>query len=85
MIGEAIVSDVPVLSSRIACAEGLLGRDYPGLFPIGDTRALRVLLMRAEGDAAFRGVLRDRCRRRRALFSPARERRSWKALLDELG
>jgi hypothetical protein len=29
----------------------LLGRDYPGYFPVGDTEALTVLLHRAETDS----------------------------------
>ncbi len=84
VISEAIVSGVPVLSSRMACAEGLLGRDYPGLFPVGDTRALRDLLLRAEAEPAFLGKLRARCSRLRPLFAPARERAAWRSLLAEL-
>ncbi len=84
VVSEAVVSGVPVLSSRISCAEGLLGRDYPGLFPPGDTAALRELLLRVEADRAFLRRLEAVCRGRRPLFTPARERRSWKALLAEL-
>lgn len=84
VISEAIVCGVPVLSSRISCAEGLLGRDYPGLFPVGDTDVLRELLLRAEAQPAFRRLLAARCRARRGLFAPARERRSWNSLLTEL-
>jgi len=84
VVSEAVVSGVPVLSSRIACVEGLLGRDYPGFFSVGDTAALRALLERAESEPSYLEELRSRCRARRPLFTPARERRAWKELLAEL-
>jgi putative glycosyltransferase (TIGR04348 family) len=84
VIGEAVVLGVPVLSSRIAGSVGLLGEDYPGYFPVGDTRALAELLRRAETDAGFLAELQARCEERRGLFDPARERASWRELLAEL-
>jgi len=84
VISEAVVCGVPVLSSRISCAEGLLGRNYPGFFPVGDTAALRELLLRAESEPLFRRRLERRCRSRRGLFTPAREQRAWRSLLAEL-
>ncbi len=85
VISEAIAVRVPVLSSRISGSLGLLGRDYPGYFPIGDTQALAALLSRAERDGRFYRNLQARCRRLRGLFTPARERQSWQRLLRELG
>ena len=84
VISEALVCGVPVLASRMACAEGLLGRGYPGLFPVGDTRALRSLLERAEREPAFIARLRSLCRRRAPLFRPIRERAAWRALVAEV-
>jgi putative glycosyltransferase (TIGR04348 family) len=81
VISEALAVNVPVLSSHIAGSVGLLGEDYPGYFPFGDTQALADLLLRAETDAAFYRELRQRCRRLRPLFDPARERRTWRDLL----
>src|SRR6266478_4412389 len=52
-ISEAIALGVPVLASRIPGSVGLLGVDYPGYFPVGETAALMVLLTRAETDARF--------------------------------
>jgi putative glycosyltransferase (TIGR04348 family) len=83
-ISEAVVAGVPVISSHIAGSIGLLGEDYPGYFPVGDTQALADLLGRAETDTAFYHTLRDCCARFRPLFDPARERRSWEDLLREL-
>jgi putative glycosyltransferase (TIGR04348 family) len=84
VISEALVCGVPVISSRIDGSIGLLGRDYPGYFPVGDTRALAAMLSRAETDRAFYGELQARCRRLRPLFEPSRERRTWRDLLAEL-
>lgn len=84
-ISEALAASVPVLSSRIAGSVGLLGADYPGYFPVGDTAALARLLELAESDAGFYRALREWCARLRPLVDPARERQSWADLLRELG
>ena len=36
---------VPVIASRVAGCVGMLGDDYPGLFPVGDTTALANLVL----------------------------------------
>jgi putative glycosyltransferase (TIGR04348 family) len=84
VISEALAASVPVISSFIAGSVGLLGEDYPGYFPVGDTGELARLLERAETDVAFYRELQGRCRRLRPLFEPARERQSWEELLREL-
>ncbi|MFO0981072.1 MAG: glycosyltransferase [Planctomycetota bacterium] len=84
VISEALAAGTPVLASRIPGSVGLLGADYPGYFPAGDTRALAALLARAERDPRFRARLRAACRRRAPLVAPERERAAWRALLEEL-
>ncbi|MBI3951853.1 MAG: TIGR04348 family glycosyltransferase [Acidobacteria bacterium] len=84
VVSEAVAASVPVLSSRIAGSIGILGPDYPGYFPVGDTQALATLLVRAETDAAFYNTLKDWCERLKPLVDPARERRCWENLLREL-
>jgi putative glycosyltransferase (TIGR04348 family) len=84
VLGEAIVSGVPVLASRIPAAFSALGSDYPGLFRVGDTKALARLLDRAEREPRFLARLTRATSKRRALFSPATERKAWRALLAEL-
>jgi putative glycosyltransferase (TIGR04348 family) len=84
VVSEAVVAGVPVISSRMGGSIGLLGDDYPGYFPIGDTQALAALLRRAETDVGFYHVLRDACAQRRPQFDPVRERHSWEELLREL-
>lgn len=84
VVSEAIAAWVPVLSSRIPGSIGILGKDYPGYFPVGDTRSLAALLDRAETDARFYATLKQKCERLKPLVDPARERESWQRLLQEL-
>ena len=83
-ISEAIVAGVPVVSSEISGSIGMLGRDYPGYFPVGNTRALADTVHRAETDARFYRMLRSRCRRLAGRFTPARERAALRSLLREV-
>ena len=85
VIPEAIVAGVPVIASRVSGCVGMLGDDYPGLFPPGDTRALALLFGRAERDAEFYLSLKVACERLRPLFRPEAERAAWASLLAELG
>lgn len=84
VVSEALVAGVPILASAIPGSIGLLGRDYPGYFPVRDTAALTVLLGRAETDTTFLDALRQHCAARAPLFSPLYERDAWQALLREL-
>ena len=84
VVCEALVCGVPVLSTHIAGSIGLLGVDYPGYFPVGDTRALADLLLKCETDTAFYTDLQKRCQMRAPALEPARERERWESLLDEL-
>ena len=83
VISEAIAVSTSILSSHIPGSVGILGADYPGYFPVGDTAALRKLLQRAESDDAFYRELQQRVVRLRPLFFAARERDAWAALLTE--
>jgi putative glycosyltransferase (TIGR04348 family) len=84
VMSEAVAARVPVLATRIDGSIGLLGRDYPGYFPIGDTEALARLLNRIETDATFLERLQRAIARRAHLFRPAREKAAWKKLIDEV-
>jgi glycosyltransferase involved in cell wall biosynthesis len=84
VLSEAIAAGTPVLASRIPAMRAILGSDYPGLFPFGDTNALAGLLRRAEKDARFVAELRRRCRAVRPRVSPAREKAALRSLLAEL-
>jgi putative glycosyltransferase (TIGR04348 family) len=84
VISEALAVSVPIVASRIPGSIGLLGPDYPGYFPVGDTRALADLLRRTEIDPDFYHSLTKECARRAPLVDPAREREAWEALLREV-
>ena len=84
VVGEAIMADLPVIASRIRGSVGLLGEDYPGLYPVGDTEALRNLLLAVEAEPDLRELLRGSCRGLRPLFDPERERRNWAELLRQI-
>jgi glycosyltransferase involved in cell wall biosynthesis len=85
LLSEAVVAGVPVLASRIDGNVGILGDDYPGLFPLGDTSALARLFMQAETDQKFLSQLRIRIKKLAPLFDPAREERAWADLIGEFG
>jgi putative glycosyltransferase (TIGR04348 family) len=84
VVSEATVAGVPILASRIDGNVGLLGRDYPGYFKVGDTRALARLLQRIDIELAFSRELREALRRRAPLFRPSREISAWRRLLAGL-
>ena len=84
VISEAVVAGVPIAASRIASTVAILGPDYPGYFPVGDTRQLAALMTRAETDAAFYRRLKRRCERLASQFEPAAERDAWRRLIAEL-
>jgi putative glycosyltransferase (TIGR04348 family) len=84
VISEAAAAGLPVLASRIDGSVGLLGRDYPGYFPVGNTEALARLLQRIESEPAFLMRLRRAMVRRAGLFRPAVEKAAWKQLLADI-
>ena len=84
VICEAARIGVPVLASRIPGNIGMLGRDYPGYFPLFDDGALARLIERCRTNASFYRRLRGAIRRRRALFAPDSERAALKRLLRGL-
>jgi putative glycosyltransferase (TIGR04348 family) len=84
VVSEAVVAGVPILASAIPGSIGLLGRDYPGYFPVGDTAALARLMQRAEAEPVFRAMLERHCAKRAPLFAPEREKEAWRRLLARL-
>ena len=84
-VAEALAAGVPVIASRIAGNVGMLGENYPGYYPVGDEKALALLLERTETDTAFRELLKGRCAARRPLTLPEREREALGDLIEEVG
>lgn len=84
VVSEALAAGTPVLATHIPGNLGLLGEDWPGLFPVGDARALGALLLRAATDGAFLRTLRSRTVALQPMVAPARERAAWQHLLADL-
>jgi len=84
VISEAIACGTPILASLMDGNIGLLGAQYPGYFPVGDTEALRQLIIRAAGDADWLARLRQSVLDLQPAFTPDTERNAWLDLLREL-
>ncbi|MBS0546166.1 MAG: TIGR04348 family glycosyltransferase [Proteobacteria bacterium] len=84
VISEAAVAGVPILASRMDGNVGLLGIDYPGYFPVGDTDVLSGLLRKLEREPRFVSRLSEAVARRAPLFRPKRELAAWRRLLAGL-
>lgn len=84
VLSEAIVNDVPILSSKIDAAIGMLGADHPGFFECGDEVALAKLLQRAETDSKFYRRLLLAGKKKKPRFAPRRELACLRDLLKEL-
>ena len=61
----------------------MLGRDYPGYYPLHNSRALARLIARAQREPSFYKQLKQAVLTRRPLFAPAAERRSVLQLVRE--
>ncbi|GAB3717024.1 hypothetical protein GCM10027598_27390 [Amycolatopsis oliviviridis] len=85
VVTEALAARVPIVSTRIPGSVGLLGEDYAGYFPVGDTEALAALLDAAEHDRdRLYTRIRRQCAAHRASADPERETGSWERLLAEV-
>ncbi|MFC3451311.1 selenoneine biosynthesis selenosugar synthase SenB [Amycolatopsis speibonae] len=84
VVTEALAAGVPIVSTRIPGSVGLLGEDYAGYFPVGDTAALAAVLDAVEHDRnGLYQQLRRQCAARRASADPERETEAWERLLAE--
>jgi glycosyltransferase involved in cell wall biosynthesis len=84
VIIEAVTSGVPVLASDIPGNRGMLGDNYAGYFPLGDSASLAHLIDRAATDPVFHATLASQCAERAALFTPAIERTAVREFVDNL-
>lgn len=82
VIIEAITSGVPVLASDISGNRGMLGDDYAGYFPVGDSEALARAIDKAVTEPAFFARLQRQCAQRAPLFLPDREQAAVLQLID---
>lgn len=84
VIVEAVVSGTPVVASRVSGNVGMLGGNYPGYFEVGDAGGLAALLESCLSRPEVLRGLKRACEARRALFSPAGEKRALRSLVQRL-
>ncbi len=84
VVSEAVAAGLPVIASDISGSVGLLGPDYGGYYPVGDTQALADRLHQAETDPAYLERLAAQCRQQAPLFHAEREKRAWQDVLQRL-
>ena len=82
VIIEAVTSGVPVIASDIPGNRGMLGEDYAGYFPLGNSSKLAQIIDRAASDRKFYSHLQTQCVARAPLFLPERERAALLKLVD---
>ena len=83
VIAEAARIGTPVLASRVSGNLGMLGRGYPGYYPLGDEAALARLIRRACSERRYYRQLGSALKERRGFFAPAAERRALARVVDE--
>jgi putative glycosyltransferase (TIGR04348 family) len=84
VIIEAVTSGVPVLASDMSGNRGMLGDDYAGYFPVGDSQTLAQLIERALHEPGFYTMLKTQCAARAPLFAPQREQSALLQMVDNL-
>ena len=83
VICEAARIGTPVVASRVSGNVGMLGRNYPGYYPLFDDKALARLIEKASRDKKFYLGLKKKISARRVLFAPAAERAGLLRVLRE--
>jgi glycosyltransferase involved in cell wall biosynthesis len=83
VICEAARIGTPVMASRVSGNVGMLGRRYPGFYPLFDTDALARRLRRAAVEPRVLARLKSALRARRRLFAPQAEGAALAAVIDE--
>jgi putative glycosyltransferase (TIGR04348 family) len=83
VISEAARIGTPVLASRMSGNLGMLGRNYPGYFPLFNERALSRLIGRNLEEKTSYRKLKHALMARRRLFAPAAERAALARVLRE--
>ena len=82
VVSEAIMARVPIIASHIPGNIGLLGREYPGYYPVGDRSALASMLHRAESKPSFLKLLEAHGRKIQTDFTPKMEALKWNQIVQ---
>jgi putative glycosyltransferase (TIGR04348 family) len=84
VLSEAIAASVPILASRVDGNVGILGKEYPGYFDVGNTKQLARLLTRAETSPGYLKELKAWTQGLAILTDPSREEHAWSDVINEL-
>jgi len=84
VLSEAIAASIPILASRVDGNVGILGKDYPGYFEVGNTKQLARLLTRAETSQQYLAKLKSSTKGLAVLVDPSQEVQAWSDLINEL-
>ena len=84
VIVEALTAGTPVLASHMSGNIGMLGKDYPGYFEVGDAEGLAALIQQCLADANFYSRLNNAAKVRASLFQPEEESRKLRLLVSQL-
>jgi len=84
VISEATIAKLPVIASNIDGSIGLLGKTYPGYYPVQNTASLTEVLLKAETDAEFVQTLSQHMDSQLSRYHPDQEKQSWHELLSGL-
>lgn len=84
VVSEALAAGTPVLATAVPGNIGLLGADWPGLFPPNDAAALGALFSALASDSTHYQELVARTRVLQNLVDPRHELAAWNALLQDL-
>ena len=82
VVVEALTSGTPVIGTHMSGNVGLLGADYPGMFPVGDADGLASMIARATRDRRWLGALTRRGERLARRMTPDAEARALNAAID---
>jgi putative glycosyltransferase (TIGR04348 family) len=83
VIVEALTAGTPVAASSVSGNIGMLGRDWPAYFPVGNAEVLADLLRACIADNNFLQELRAAAAKRAPLFLPESEKKSLRAVVAQ--
>ncbi len=84
VISEACVANLPVVASNITGSIGLLGKNYPGYYEVGNTLSLRNILLALESNYKFLNQLQKMCSAKGKQFTYSMEKNSWNKLINAI-
>ena len=84
MISEALSDYVPIIASKMPGNIGLLGKDYPGYFQVGNSQSLANLIAKIEENSDFLSELRQAVSSLEPGTRPEVEHATWAELLRKI-